>query len=83
MAGGSSPSDEEAHVAHALEVGTDGVGVEVERLGDVGGGQRAGGARQLEVDRIARVVAERLEQVEAGRGIGATLHEASLHGDLR
>ena len=60
---------EQADVAHALEVRTHGVDVEPERLGDVGGGQRSCRSRQLEVDRVAGVVAERLQQIES-RSVG-------------
>jgi hypothetical protein len=66
---------EQADVAHALEVGPDGVGVQVERLGDLGGGQRARRARQLQVDGVAGVVAQRLEHGEAG---GAEAGEVGL-----
>ena len=55
---------DEADVAHPLEVRTHGVGVEAQRVGDIGGGERSRRARQLEVDRVPRVVAERLEDIE-------------------
>ena len=55
---------DEADVAHPLEMWAHGVGVEPQRVGDVGGRERAGRPRQLEIDRVARVVAERLEHVE-------------------
>ncbi len=55
---------EQTDLAHALEVGPHRVGVQPQRLGDVRGGQRARGAGQLEVDGVAGVVAERLEQIE-------------------
>jgi xanthine dehydrogenase molybdopterin-binding subunit B len=75
--------DEEADVAHALEVGSHRVGVQVQRLGHVGGGERAGRASQLEVDGVAGVVAERLQQVEPRRSTGVPWHATSLHGASR
>ena len=55
---------EQAGFAHPLEVGPHRVGVQAERFGDVGGGERPWRTSQLEVDRVAGVVTERLEQVE-------------------
>ena len=73
---------EEAHLAHPIEVRAHGVGVEPERVGDLGGGQRGGRAGELEVDRVAGVVAERLQQLEPRRGdLGVVGHAPwSLHG---
>ena len=70
---------EQADVAHALEVGPHGVGVQAERLGDVGGRQRERRTGQLEVDRVAGVVAERLQHVEA-TGRADISHTERLHG---
>ena len=58
---------EQAGLTHAFEVWTHGVGVQPERLGDVGRRQRSRRAGEFEVDRVPRVVAERLEQVELRR----------------
>jgi hypothetical protein len=55
---------EQPGLAHALQVGAHGVGMQVECLGDVGGGERTRRPREFEVDRVAGVVAERLEQIE-------------------
>jgi hypothetical protein len=55
---------QQPHVTHALEVGTHGVGVQAQTLGDVGGGERLRRPGQLEIDGVARVVAERLENIE-------------------
>ena len=59
---------EEPDLPHPLEVGAHGVRVQGEALGDLGGGERRRRAGQLEVDGVARVVAERLQQLEARRG---------------
>ena len=48
---------DEAGLAHPVEVGAHGVGVQAERLGDLGRAERAGRPRQFEVDRVAGVVA--------------------------
>ena len=77
---------EQAHLAHPVEVRAHGVGVQPERVGDLRGGQRSGRAGQLEVDRVAGVVAERLEQLEPRRGdLGVAVGHApwSLHGCRR
>jgi hypothetical protein len=58
---------EEADLAQALEEGAYRVGVQAERPCDVVGGERPRRARQLEEDRVARVVAEGLEHREARR----------------
>ena len=51
------------------------------RVGDLGGGQRAGRAGQLEVDGVPGVVAQRLQELEASGGSGRRLgHGTSLHG---
>jgi len=62
---------EQPDVAHALEVRAHRVDVQVEDLGDVGGGQRQRRARQLEVDGVAGVVPERLQHVERDRAAGS------------
>ena len=82
---------EQTGLAHAFEVGAYGVGVQSERFGDVGGGQRSRRPGQLEVDRVPGVVAERLEQVESwgdGTGVAAPtcadrVHARRLHGVRR
>ena len=55
-------------VAHALEVRPDGVRVEPQRLRDVGRRERHGRAGELEIDRVAGVVAERLEDRQPAVG---------------
>jgi len=60
---------QEPHVAHALEVRSDGVHVQPEAVGDVGGAQRDRRAGQFEVDGVTRVVAQRLQDLEATRGL--------------
>ena len=85
-------------LAHALEVRSHGVHVQAQHLGDVGGGQRSGRAGQLEVDGVAGVVPQRLEDVQAGRprrvgrgrrlaiagrGYGSIGHHTRLHGTSR
>ena len=52
---------EQPGLPHPLQVGPDGVGVEIEGLGDLGGGQRRRRAGHLEVDGVPRVVAQGLE----------------------
>jgi hypothetical protein len=52
---------EQPYLSHALEVGPDSVGMEVETLGDLGGRQRDRGARQLKENGVPRVVAKGLE----------------------
>ena len=59
---------DQAGLAEAVEVEAHGVGVDAERLGEVLGRQRRGGARQLLVHRVAGVVAEGLEHLQAHRG---------------
>ena len=59
---------EEADVAHSFKVRPHRVGVQLERFGDLGGRQRLRGPGQLQVDRVASVVAECLEQLEARSG---------------
>ncbi len=75
--------DEQSDVAHALQVGAHGVGVEPERLRHVGGRQRAGRPGQLQVDGVAGVVPKRLQQVEARRRPVGSVHVPSLHGGSR
>ena len=67
---------DEADVTHAFEVGPHRVGVEREQVGDLGGDQRSRCSGQFEVDRIARVIAECLEEIKLGR----TGHVTRLHG---
>jgi hypothetical protein len=74
---------EQADLAHPLEVGPDRVGVEAEGVRDLRGGQGHRRARELEVDRVAGVVAERLEELQARcRGVATELDHRpwSLHG---
>ncbi len=59
---------EQTDVAHPLEVGPDGVRVQRQGLSDVGRGQRPRRAGELEVDRVAGVVAERLEDRQPAVG---------------
>ena len=66
-AGGRGGHLDQTEVAHPFEVRSHGVGVQVERLGDLGRGERSGRSRQLEVDGVAGVVAEGLEDLEARR----------------
>ncbi len=61
---------DEAGVAHAIEVRTHGVRVEFDHVGDLGGREWLGGPRQLEVDGVAGVVTQRLEEVESRLGVG-------------
>ena len=73
---------EQADLAHALEVGAHGVGCRpsVSAISAVASGR--GRAGQLEVDRVAGVVAERLQQLEPRRlDLGSLGHAPwSLHG---
>ena len=81
---------EQAGLTHAFEVRSYGVGVQPERVGDVGRRERSRRAGEFEVDRVPRVVAQRLEQVElrrsgqSGRRIrwasGGPIHIRRLHG---
>ena len=52
---------QQADLPHALEVRSDGVGVQAERVGDVSRGQRLGRPGQLQVDGVPGVVAEGLQ----------------------
>ena len=74
--------DEQPDVAHALEVGPHRVGVEVEGLGHVGRGEGPGRARQLEVDGVARVVAEGLQEVEPRRSAVVACHPVEFTRSL-
>ncbi len=56
---------EQPDLAHALEVRTHRVHVQIEDVGDLGRREGQGRARQLEVDRVPGVVPERLEDVES------------------
>ena len=56
---------EQADVAHPLEVGPHRVGVQVQEVGHLRRGQGPGRTGQFQVDRVPRVVAQRLQQVEA------------------
>ena len=72
---------EQADVAHPLEVWADRVRVELERLGDVGGGQRPRRPGEFEVDRVARVVTQRLQQIELPvPRTSPAVHKTRLHG---
>jgi hypothetical protein len=64
------PGVDQTDLAHALQVGANSVGVQPQRVGDLGGGERARRAGQLQVDRVAGVVPQRLEQVEPALGGG-------------
>jgi hypothetical protein len=52
---------EQPGLTHPLQVGPDGVGVEIEGLGDLGGGQGRRRPGHFEVDGVPRVVAQGLE----------------------
>ncbi len=53
---------QQAGLSHLLQLGTHGVDVQPQGGGDLGGGQRARGTDQLQIDGVARVVPKRLEQ---------------------
>ena len=74
---------QQADLAHALEVGPHRVRVQVEALGDVGGRQRRCRPGQLEVDGVAGVVAERLQDGQAVLRCHAAVHTTRLHGSRR
>src|SRR5262245_22916836 len=57
---------QQADLAHPLQVGAHGVRVQVQRLGDLRRRQGPRRPRQLQVDRVARVLAQRLEDGEPG-----------------
>ncbi len=67
---------DEADVTHPVEVRANRVGVQRQGVGDLGGDQRARRPRQLEVDRVARVVTQGLEEIQLGRNG----HAGRLHG---
>jgi hypothetical protein len=79
--GGPDVHVDEADVSHPFEVGAHRVRVQAQCRGDIAGGQRPGRAGKLEVDGVARVVAERLEHVETV-GIWAG-HADNLQGNRR
>ena len=58
---------DEAGLPEALEVEAHGVGVEPEPLGEILRRERGGGAGELAVHRVPRLVAERLEHCELVR----------------
>ncbi len=66
--GGVRAHVEEADVAHALEVRPHRVGVQPQRLGDVGRREGHGRSGELEIDRVAGVVAERLQDRQPAVG---------------
>ena len=84
---------EQPDLAHALEVRPHGVGMQLERTGDVSRGQRPRRPGELEVDGVAGVVTERLEDLEPRRGVARCLarlvartttgHPPTLHGRTR
>ena len=55
---------DEARVLQPLEVQPHGVGVQVERVGEVAGAARRGRSGQLPVERVAGLVAEGLQHLE-------------------
>ena len=70
---------DQANVAHSIEMGSHRVGMQRQRVGDLGSDQRPGRAGQFEVNRITSVVTERLEDVE----LRGTSHSTRLHGRSR
>ena len=56
----------EADITHAFKMGPHRVRVKRKRVGDLGGDQRSGCSCQLKVDRVARIVAQRLQHIELG-----------------
>ena len=79
----TAPADfdvEQSGLAHPFEMRTYRVRMQGERLGDVGGGERLRRPGEFEVDRVACVVAECLEQVELRRCAGIAIHTRRLHG---
>ena len=86
---------EQTDLAQALEMRPHRVDVESETFGDLGSGEGTASDEQLEVHRVPRVVAQRLEHVERRHGTGTrprlrsgTLdacigHEERIHGILR
>lgn len=81
---------EQTDLAHPVEVGAHGVGMEPEGVGDVGRDHGLRGARQLEIDRVSGVVTEHAQDVACGQhgdvlttGLGPTIHESRLHGPGR
>ena len=65
---GIGPYLEQANIAHPLEVGPHRVRVQVQRVGDVRSGQRKRGPSQFEIDGVAGVVAQGLED---GQSVGS------------
>ena len=74
-----SPHLEQPHLPHPLEMGPDGVDVKAKHIGDFGCGQGNWRAGQLQIDRIAGVVTEGLEDVQPRWNV----HNARLHGEPR
>ena len=72
---------EQSDLPHALEVRPHRVRVESEGLGDLGRDQGPGRAGELEVDRVAGVVAEHLEEIQTR--VRASGHESRIHGANR
>ena len=70
---------DQADVAHALEVGSHRVRVQIEGIGDLGGGAGPHRSGELEIDRIAGVVPERLQQVESRQVGGRRVVRSSIH----
>ena len=56
----------ESDITHPFKMRPNRVRVKRKRVGDLGGDQRSGCSCQLEVDRVARVVAQRLQHIELG-----------------
>jgi hypothetical protein len=76
---------EQPDLPHPVEVRSHRVRVQAEGVGDLRGGERSGRPGELQVDRVARVVAERLQQLEPRRlDLRSLLHVPwSLHGCRR
>ena len=64
---------DEADVTHAFEMRPNRVRVQLDHVCNLGGGERLGRPREFQVDRVTSVVAERLEQVEAGTVLYCTV----------
>ena len=67
LAAGVRRDVEQADLAHPVEVGAHGVGVQAQQLGDLGRDQRSRRAGQLQVDGVAGVVPEHPQHVAAGQ----------------
>jgi hypothetical protein len=74
----ATPADfdqKQANLTHPFEMRPDRVRMKRKRFRDLGGGLRHRRSGQLEINGVARVVAQGLEQIELRRG-----HMTRLHG---